>query len=171
MSSNEKHIKELLDKYLTYQDGKLYWKVNKNRARKGQRAGSYQKNSGYRTLCIDNNNLLEHRAVFLMHKGYLPPMLDHINRIKDDNRIENLREVTESLSNHNRSSWGKNAKYGRNVCWHPRMKKYRVQIQISGKQMLIGEFDHLEDAQDAAEKVRDLYSKGEIDAIKNRQFS
>jgi hypothetical protein len=32
-----------------------------------------------------------HRVIFLYHHGYLPPAVDHRNRIKVDNRIENLR--------------------------------------------------------------------------------
>ena len=42
-----------------------------------------------------------HRIVWLMREGWLPKMIDHINRNKSDNFIENLREVTQSENSKN----------------------------------------------------------------------
>jgi hypothetical protein len=53
-------------------------------------------NGGYLSYRFLNANHYVHRLIFLFHHGYLPKYLDHINRNKLDNRIENLREATNS---------------------------------------------------------------------------
>jgi hypothetical protein len=44
-----------------------------------------------------------HRAVFAMHHGWLPPIIDHINRNRFDNRISNLRPASGSMNNCNKA--------------------------------------------------------------------
>lgn len=81
--------------------GHLYWKAN------GQRAGAIQ-DKGYRTLEIDGKAYYAHRVAWFHHYGKWPEQdLDHINRERDDNRIENLRDVSRSENNRNRRSWAK----------------------------------------------------------------
>jgi hypothetical protein len=43
-----------------------------------------------------------HRFVWLLKHGDCPPIIDHINRIRHDCRLENLRPADHSLSNRNR---------------------------------------------------------------------
>ena len=60
------------------------------------------------------HHILMHRVVWAWHHGRLPTMqIDHINGNGFDNRIENLREVTQSenLRNQHRQ-WKPNAKTG-----------------------------------------------------------
>lgn len=66
------------------------------------RAGT-QKVSGYRNIQIDNRMYREHRLAWLYVYGILPTKsLDHINGIKNDNRITNLREATPRQNNLNK---------------------------------------------------------------------
>tara|TARA_R110000744_G_C19298844_1_gene555517 strand:- start:677 stop:1216 length:540 start_codon:yes stop_codon:yes gene_type:complete len=65
----------------------------------GQEAGCYTR--GYKTLRINGINHLAHRIAFLMHHGFMPLSIDHINGIKDDNRSVNLRECTIKENNRN----------------------------------------------------------------------
>jgi hypothetical protein len=54
---------------------------------------------------IKRKTLVEHQIVWLLHGGSLPlpgMVLDHINRDRTDNRIENLRVVTNPVSNRNK---------------------------------------------------------------------
>lgn len=56
-------------------------------------------NSGYRVISIKSTPYYEHRLVWLYHYGVWPKdRIDHINGIRDDNRIENLREATASTN-------------------------------------------------------------------------
>src|SRR5699024_683271 len=55
--------------------------------------GSYDKD-GYLILKIKGKQYKAHRIIYAMHHGVMPNKeIDHINRIRDDNRIENLRLV------------------------------------------------------------------------------
>jgi hypothetical protein len=68
--------------------------------------------------------------------------VDHINGIRHDNRLENLRLVTHQQNNFNRT---KAKGYG----WNKRVRKWHAQIKIDGKQQFLGNFDSEEDAHNA----------------------
>ena len=79
-----------------YRDGKLYNKINRNgRAMKGAEAGT-RRHNGYRKVKGDGRYVFAHRVIWEMHNKPIPNemFIDHINRERDDNRIENLRLVT-----------------------------------------------------------------------------
>jgi hypothetical protein len=64
-------------------------------------SGSYDKN-GYLILKIKGKQFKAHRIAWFLHYGKFPDkILDHINRIKDDNRIGNLREASSLLNSNN----------------------------------------------------------------------
>jgi hypothetical protein len=71
------------------------------RAKAGTIAGT-RKPNGYLTIWICGANHMAHRLAWLHFYGRWPAEhLDHINRVRDDNRIANLREVTFSENNQN----------------------------------------------------------------------
>jgi hypothetical protein len=71
-------------------------KVTGANTRLGAIAGSLNKD-GYRNIYLNGALYPAHRLIWLYHYGRFPPQeLDHINRIRDDNRIENLREASRS---------------------------------------------------------------------------
>lgn len=75
---------------LIYKEGHLY-----------RRAGSTDK-GGYTRVKINGKTYLEHRLVWLLHKGVWPTgQLDHINGDRSDNRIENLREASNGQNRAN----------------------------------------------------------------------
>ena len=65
----------------------------------GQETGCYSR--GYKVMRINGINHLSHRIAFLIHYGYMPRSIDHINGVKDDNRALNLRECTLKENNRN----------------------------------------------------------------------
>ena len=68
----------------------------------GKSAGSYDE-YGYQVIKIDSKSYKAHRLAFLYMEGTFPPKhVDHINRIEDDNRWENLRPATQSENMSNR---------------------------------------------------------------------
>lgn len=93
-----------------YRNGKLFWKVNLQfgKRRKGTRAG-YPAGDGYRKVGIGNMSYMEHRLIWRMHhpRGKMPLILDHIDRNKENNKIENLRVATFSINGSNRKPFCK----------------------------------------------------------------
>lgn len=114
----------------------------------GSRAGTLRPD-GYRAITVmkpAKKSILEHRAVWLMHYGYMPTELDHIDRNKSNNSISNLREVTSSENKLNRPLQ-KNNKIGiAGVYYHRTSGKYRAEIKRDNKTKSLGYFSTVEEA-------------------------
>lgn len=138
--------------------GKLIRKVQTNyNALKNSQVG-YKKNTGYIALTINSEEYLVHKIVWKMSYGTEPLFLDHINRIKSDNRLENLREVTptENVLNVDDSRYyGTSLKRG--VYKHSKDNKWRSAIQINKKRVNLGLFDTEEKASEAYQEARAKY--------------
>jgi hypothetical protein len=93
-------INELRAK-IEYRDGALWWKAG---SRAGQRVGGVKNEKGYVRFWLNRKLVRYHRAVWELHNGPIPDghVLDHINRDKSDNRIENLRLVDHTENAQNR---------------------------------------------------------------------
>jgi len=80
--------------------GKLIRTIQQHKHKPGKQIG-YLSNTGYYATSHKGKQYLVHRLIWLYHYGYLPIEIDHINRIRTDNRIQNLREVsrTENMRN------------------------------------------------------------------------
>ena len=87
--------------------------------------------------------------------------IDHINHKPRDNRKENLRPISISDNSRNRKTRNRNNKSGyRNVSWSKKEKKWLVQLQVDGRNKVLGKFleDQLEEAGRFAEMKRnELY--------------
>lgn len=80
-----KRLEDYILKHFSYKDGKIFRDDRKNSC------GSYDKD-GYVVVKIKGKQIKAHRLVwFLCNKSFPEGEIDHINRIRDDNRIENLR--------------------------------------------------------------------------------
>jgi hypothetical protein len=138
-----------LHSILLYCDGMFFWKNTKsNRISVGQRAGGKSK-SGYRRIHVLSKRYYEHHLVWLYHYGELPGcQIDHINQIKDDNRIENLRLCTNNHSdNHQNMPIQNNNTSGYpGVTYDKNRNKWQAQIKIKGRYKFLGRFDTIEDA-------------------------
>ena len=129
-----------------YRDGNLYWKIKPSLGvNVGDKAGTFNQ-YGYLQVKYKGVKRMAHRIIFMMHHGYEPMEIDHINRIKDDNRIENLREATRSLNNLNKNLQANNKSGIKGVCWHKKSNKWIVQVQ--GK--YFGVYSDLEEAKKIA---------------------
>lgn len=81
--------------------GKLYWSVSTNgRIKVGEEAGTVTED-GYRRFTYKGRSYLTHRVIWFLEYGYWPNILDHADRDKLNNRIENLREATYSQNRYN----------------------------------------------------------------------
>lgn len=145
---------EKCNEMYAYEDGKLFFKRNlHSRQRAGQEVGSLN-NCGYLKVCLDKKSYLVHRLIFLMHHGYLPEMLDHIDRDKLNNRIENLRECDKEVNSWNRGRQANNTSGYRGVSWNKAAGKWHAYIKIKGKRKHLGLFNTPEEANEAYEKAK-----------------
>ena len=112
------------------------------RGKIGTIAGS-KTQKGYFSVQIDGKPYFVHRVIFLYVRGRNPEeVIDHINGIKGDNRIENLREITQSENNHNRRQPSVSNKSGYlGVCWSKAVKKWHAKIRLNNIVTHLGYFD------------------------------
>ena len=76
--------------------------------------------------------------------------IDHINSIKYDNRIKNLRAVTK-----HQNQWNRQKVKG--YWWNKSSEKYRVQITFNKKNLYLGLFETEEEARNAYLEAKQIY--------------
>lgn len=121
----------------------------------GQKVGTLAQ--GYFKVVVDRKMYLLHRLAWLYVYGYLPPYIDHINRVSTDNRISNLRPVTKKQNVENQKLASTNKSGYRGVSWDKKRKKWFVSIQHNTKTIALGRFENIEDARDAYCKAAAKY--------------
>lgn len=92
--------KDILQKLFDYKDGLLITKKDRPHNLKGNPIGCVDKSTGYVRAMVQGINYRCHRLIWNWHNGDIPNKLiiDHINGDRADNRIENLRLLTQSLN-------------------------------------------------------------------------
>lgn len=139
-----------------YRDGTLYWREAPRRGvRKGSAAG--HKSNKYVQLRLNNRTYYAHQLVYLIHHGYIPAEIDHINCDKHDNRIDNLRAATRVENGANLPIRRDNKSGHKNVCWHQAAQKWQVSVKANGVRHNFGLFDDLELAALVASEARDKH--------------
>jgi hypothetical protein len=136
--------------------GCLHWvRRMSSRVPAGAKAGCVTKD-GYVAVKLRQTTIYAHRLVWLMHHGFEPEgFIDHINRVKSDNRIENLRVVTNQVNQHNQSLVGRSSRSGiLGAHWNSALNKWQSSIKLSGKLTYLGVFDTAKDAHEAYLKAK-----------------
>ena len=122
---------------------------------KGTFAGT--KSHGYIDIGFLGKRYGAHRLAWLYVHGHFPEQIDHINGIRDDNRLSNLREVNNYINSRN-IGMRKNNKSGfMGVSWANRDSKWVSQIMINYKTIILGTFDDKEDAIEARKAANIKY--------------
>jgi hypothetical protein len=139
-----------------YKDGKLFWKQTKRVDLIGKEISGVN-GDGYIRIKVNGKTKKTHQVIYQMFYGYIPSVIDHINGIKTDNRIENLREVTRSQNsmNHSIKRHGKQ----RNVSWHIRVQKWNVRVMKNYKTVYSAYFEDKELADLVAFEARKKFFK------------
>jgi hypothetical protein len=132
-----------------YKDGSLYWRNNRGRILAGTKAGS-PREKGHIQIVYDRKVYREHTLVWIMFHGEKPSLLiDHINGVPDDNRIENLRLATNAQNLANRGKTKSNTSGFKGVYLHNQTKRWVASIKHLGKKYNLGCFSTPEEAHEA----------------------
>jgi hypothetical protein len=126
-------------------------------AKIGYPAGS-KCNQGYIRININKKGYKAHRLAWLYEYGETPVnFLDHINQVKDDNRICNLRLATNSQNQQNTKVGSRNKSGYKGIRKVDRASPWKVQITIDGKQTHVGQYSCIEDAIVARKFAEDVH--------------
>lgn len=147
--------KELLHEYFEYRDGELFWKINASpTAQSGSKAGCFDSSSGYYKTSINGKDHGIHRLIFVMHYGFFPKNIDHIDRDPLNNKIENLREATTAQNAWNTTDHPRNTSGYKNVLFRKTRGKWTCRFKVNGKHIMRGAFNTPEEASAYAEVLR-----------------
>lgn len=138
-------VKRLFD----YDDsGNLIWKIRPNsKVSIGDIVGTLNKKIGYLYTRVSGHIIAVHRIIFLWHYGYLPENdIDHIDKNRLNNKIENLREISRVCNSRN-CNVSKNNKSGiSGVSYNTKRDRYCVSITVNYKQYSIGSITDFDEA-------------------------
>ncbi len=138
---------ELMRQRLRYDDGKLFWIDG---PKKGKAAGSLT-DYGYKRVVFNGKEYKAHRIIYSLFKGVIADglVIDHINQDKLDNRIENLRAVSNSENMKNRSMLPNNTSGINGVSWYKNVQKYEASISVNKKRIRLGYYADINEAKKA----------------------
>jgi hypothetical protein len=155
-------VRELL-KY-DAETGIFTWKVHRaSNAMPGMVAGRRERD-GYRRIAVDGVWCRAHRLAWLYVHGQWPrEHIDHINGIRDDNAIANLREATNAQNLCNRGRTSRNKSGFKGVHWHGGAGQWTAQIRINGQPRHLGYFADPEAAHrayvEAADRLHGAFAR------------
>lgn len=163
MLPTQERIRELL----TYnpETGVFTWAVNrKGGAKAGDRAGRVR-SDGYREIRVDGGFYQASRLAIIYTDGQFNCALevDHINRVKDDDRRCNLRLVTPQQNKQNIGASRNTLSGLLGVSWLPSKRRWLARICHEGKRKYLGIFKTSEEAHAAYVKAkRELHKFGTL---------
>ncbi|WP_429861016.1 HNH endonuclease [Burkholderia cenocepacia] len=131
---------EQLGRLVTYDPatGLFVWKVARKKCRPGDVAGRIGAR-GYVRIKINHTEYAAHRLAFLYMTGAFPEYdVDHKNRIRSDNRWENLRPATHAQNQHNKGAQRNNVSGFVGVSYFSRTGKWRARCKLNGREYPCG---------------------------------
>jgi hypothetical protein len=129
--------------------GEFTWSVAKPRIHVGMSAGNRTR-KGYVVLELNGRQYKAHNLAWAMHYGYWPKaFVDHINGVRHDNRIANLREATGTDNARNRALSRNNVSGVSGVTWRDSHKAWCARITVNNKRLHLGYYGSLDDARAA----------------------
>ena len=140
--------------------GKLYWlRRFSNGIPKSLEAGTIRKNDGYINVSVFGKLYPAHRVAYALYNGTCPDdmEIDHINHVRSDNRIDNLRLVSKSENRKNQSISSKSTTGVTGVYYNRARRKFVAQIKINGDVKYLGIFDSLEEAKSKRKEAEEEY--------------
>lgn len=136
--------------------GILTWLVNSSRNVKAGRVAGSGCGMGYIAVTINKKPYLAHRLAWLIHYGSWPDnVIDHINGVRTDNRIVNLRDCTNQENLFNTKTYSNSSTGIKGVSWNAKAKKWQTSVKFNYKTYHFGMFDDINDAASAVKSGRE----------------
>lgn len=138
--------------------GHLWWTKPLNRRRIDKPAGYVHNIKGY--VCL-NLTLTDgqfacgaHRVAWFLHYGVWPKdMIDHINGVRYDNRISNLREATNRENQSNSRKLANCSSQYKGVSFNKGQQKWQSRVKVNEKNLYLGGYTSEEEAARAYDKA------------------
>lgn len=146
--------KDFVIEYFDYKNGELFWKKTNNyKIKIGAKAGN-KDSLGYINIKIKGQSYKAHRLIYVYHNGALDKNLqiNHINGIRNDNRIENLRVVSNTENQRNQV-------FAKGYCFHKASGKFMASIRVNRKDIYLGLYHNEFDAKNAYILAKEKYHK------------
>ena len=154
MTKDKVSLIEVARNRLTYDPltGVMRWKDDPSmpanwRSRfRGKEAGSLAAN-GYIIVAIGGFLMKGHRLIWAMENNEWPSMhIDHINGVRSDNRMENLRLASPADNARNMAKPRTNTSGVVGVYFFKQTQKWQAKIRVDGIQTHLGLFERFDDA-------------------------
>lgn len=159
---DQARLKELL--HYCPDTGVFTWRSRRRGVTVGSSAGHLSR-YGYLAVTLDHKRYLVHRLVWLYVYGAWPAeCVDHINRVRTDNRLCNLRTATRAQNRQNLSLTSRNSSGFRGVSFDKKNNKWRASISVNGKAKNLGRFVVLSDAKVAYAKAAAVFHTHNMEA-------
>jgi len=161
MKSRKIPSREYLNECFRYdvETGKLYWKERPrehfktdqafkalNTRYSGKEAFTSINSNGYKFGTLNLLNWQAHRIIYKLIFDEEPEQIDHINGIRTDNRICNLRSANNQENQKNTVKRIDNTSGTTGVYWSIKNNKWRCQINTRSGQKHLGYFKNLDEA-------------------------
>ena len=139
-----KRLRELL--HYDPETGVFRWVARGHNTTSGTVAG-YLHKKGYQMIAIDGRQYRAHRLAWLYVHGFWPSdQIDHIDGIRHNNHIANLRQATNCQNCQNSKRPCNNTSGFKGASWHRQIGKWKAQIMVDGDKIYLGIFATAEEA-------------------------
>ena len=133
---------------------------------------SWDNTDGYLILDLKINGKRKSAKIHrLVAEAFIPNIdnkecVDHIDRVRTNNNLNNLRWATKSENSINKKIQSNNKSGCTGVCFDKRSSKWLVNIKINNKQKHIGYYSNFDEAVRIRKEQEDIHYK-EFKAIHN----
>jgi len=116
---------EFLQEMFKYEDGMLFYRKNPPRTNLINKRAGARSSGNYRQVMIGKKRFFEHRLIWILLNGTISDSLviDHIDRDPSNNKIENLRAISQAGNTLNQSTTTHVQKWAEGK-WYARFKRF-----------------------------------------------